>query len=316
MFPATIVQLCRSSAIKSHHVVKRIHISQHCKDIKNGQPITVVLGSQCMTHHISGLKQCSVLLSSVRTMAGHSHWANIKHTKEAKDNEKANFMAKLARRAMNAVREGGGADPTKNKELSKIIDQARENDIPNKRIEELLKKLTSSSDAMTSLILEASGPGGSALVIEAMAEKPKKTLQELESFIRKSGGRVGGAMRCFERKGVITVLLPEAITDDKVDMDKFLEVAIEAGAEDVALGKEGKRLALQFLTDVKELHSVKGQLDGRQLQVESCEYQYIPTTMVSLSPLELETVSKIVDKINSHPDVTNIYDNISASGAS
>ncbi|KAK3592786.1 hypothetical protein CHS0354_003229 [Potamilus streckersoni] len=313
MFPATILQLCRSSASKFKNLVRRTHISQYHMDINNGQSGITVLGPQCMTHRS---KRSSMLLSIVRTMAGHSHWANIKHTKEARDNQRASFMAKLAHRAMNAVREGGGADPTKNKQLSKIIEQARQNDIPNKRIEELLKKLSSSSDAASALLLEATGPGGSALVIEALAEKPKKAMQEIESYIKKLGGRVGGAMHCFERKGVITVVLPDDVTDDKVDMDKFLEVAIEVGAEDVAFGKEDNRLTLQFLTDVKELHSVKVQLEGRQLPVESCEYQYIPTMMVSLNPVEMETVSKLVEKINSHPDVTNIYDNIAASSNS
>src|SRR5438477_10385446 len=173
-------------------------------------------------------------------MSGHSHWATIKHKKGAIDAKRGKLWSKLSRAIIIAAKHGGG-DPTMNLKLRYAIDKAREVSMPKDNIERAIKRGTGEVEGLQfeELTYEGYGPGGVALLVDVLTDNRNRTNGEVRKIFERSGGKMGSAGNVaylFERKGVFSV---DARSQDE---DALLEVALEAGAEDVR--RDGDRFLI------------------------------------------------------------------------
>jgi len=173
-------------------------------------------------------------------MAGHSKWANIKYRKEAADAKKGKLFSKLAKEITVAAREGGG-DPEVNPRLRQAIEKAREANMPMDNVERAIKRGTGELPGVNyeHVVYEGYGPGGVAVLIEALTDNRNRTTSEIRNIFTKKGGNMAGAGSVswiFHRKGLITV------EKSACDEDTLLSIAIEAGADDMKV--EGDRFEI------------------------------------------------------------------------
>src|SRR5207244_1745334 len=164
-------------------------------------------------------------------MSGHSHWATIKHKKGAIDAKRGKLFSKLSRAIIIAPRHGGG-DPEMNLKLRYAIDKARQVSMPKDNIERAIKRGTGEMEGMhfEEITYEGYGPGGVAIMVDVLTDNRNRTNGEVRKIFERGGGKLGSAGNVgflFDRKGVFPV---SAATHDE---DKLLEVALEAGADDV-----------------------------------------------------------------------------------
>src|SRR5436305_5546546 len=190
-------------------------------------------------------------------MSGHSHWATIKHKKGAIDARRGKLFSKLSRAIIIAARHGGG-DPETTLKLRYAIDKAREVSMPKDNIERAVKRGTGelSGETLEELTYEGFGPGGVALLIEVMTDNRNRTSGEVRKILERGGGKMGSAGNVsflFERKGQIAV---EAAGTDE---DTLLEIALDAGAEDVT--RDGSLFVIT--TDPTTFASVQAALKSK-----------------------------------------------------
>ena len=205
-------------------------------------------------------------------MAGHSHSANIAHRKGLVDAQRGKLFTKLCRAVYVAARTGGG-DPAANMRLRYAIDKARSFSVPKDNIERSIKRATGELGAenFEEVVYEGYGPGGVAVLCEALTDNRNRTAGELRRVFEAAGGNLG-ASGCvsflFHFKGLFLV-------DPKhVDEDRLMEVALEAGADDVQL-VEG---FYEVTCDPKLFETVRKALEDARIPTESAETSYIPTT--------------------------------------
>ncbi|KAL8600507.1 hypothetical protein ACOMHN_005001 [Nucella lapillus] len=250
-------------------------------------------------------------VGSVRGMAGHSKWANIRHIKAAKDQQKARVISEYSRKIRAFIRETGQHDPKKSSQLARLLAEAKTKNVPNANIDRVLSQMVNLKNS-SPVMFEAKGPSGSVMLIEALTAKMTQTKSELQSIVKKCGFSMfdsGSLARmAFEEKGVIEVGCPDGTTPD---LDPYIDIAIEAGAEDVTLedDEEGNKF-LQFLCDPGDLYAVKKELEARQLAVRSAEAVFNSTSVVALDSSILELIAKAMEKLDEHPDVLRVYINV------
>ncbi|MBN3287741.1 TACO1 oxidase, partial [Polyodon spathula] len=246
--------------------------------------------------------RCSLHCSPL-TLAGHNKWSKVKHIKGPKDSARSRVFMKLAMMLRHAVREGG-ANPDLNTQLGNIIEQCRGVNMPKASIEAAMKG-ADKSKASSYALYEARGPGGSSLLIEILTDNNTRSHQEIKHILNKNGGALSdGARHRFQRKGVV-------VSAGEVPLDRALELAIEAGAEDVReIEDEEERPLLQFLCDVSSLRSVREALQALGVQTLSAGPEFVACTSVQLSDSELEAASKLLELLNDCLDVIRVYDNI------
>jgi YebC/PmpR family DNA-binding regulatory protein len=236
-------------------------------------------------------------------MAGHSHSANIAHRKGLVDAKRGKLFTKLCRAIYVAARTGG-ADPAANMRLRYAIDKARSFSVPKDNIERSIKRATGELGAENyeEVIYEGYGPGGVAVLCEALTDNRNRTAGELRRAFEAAGGNLG-ASGCvsylFNFKGLF-------IVDPKhVDEDRLMEVALEAGADDVQL-IEG---LYEVTCDPKIFEAVRKALEDARIATESAETSYIPTTSVDLDVDNGKKMLKLKDMLEENDDVQNVYAN-------
>jgi len=242
-------------------------------------------------------------------MAGHSHWASIKHKKAIADEKRSKIFSKFARMITIAAREKGG-DPEKNPQLRMIIERAKEFNMPQENIERAIKRGTGElkGSKLERLLLEGIGPGGVALLIEAITDNKNRTLAEIRHLLEKFGGKLasGGVKWQFEQKGVIQIDFEDQKEEFK-DKEKLELLAIEAGAEDLKTKKEG----IEVYTLPQELDKVKRKLEENGVKIEKAGLEWVAKEEMSLANEEakrkLEELFKVLDE---HDDVQEIYSNL------
>jgi YebC/PmpR family DNA-binding regulatory protein len=236
-------------------------------------------------------------------MAGHSHSANIAHRKGLVDAKRGKLFSKLCRAIYVAARNGGG-DPATNLRLRYAIDKARSFSCPKDNIERSIKKATGELGAenFEEVLYEGYGPGGVAVLCEALTDNRNRTAGELRRAFETAGGNLG-ASGCvsylFNYKGLF-------IIDPKhVGEDHLMEVALEAGADDVEL-VEGY---YEVTCDPKQFDTVRKALEDATIPTESAETSYIPTTYVDLDQDGGKKMVKLKDVLDENDDVQNVYSN-------
>jgi YebC/PmpR family DNA-binding regulatory protein len=235
-------------------------------------------------------------------MAGHSHWAKIKRAKGATDKKRATVWSKISRKIIIAAKNGG--DPRDNLALRYVIEEAKASNMPRDTIQNAIKKGTGELGAENyeSKLYEGYGPRGVALIIDALTNNPSRTAAYLREIFERNGGSLatsGSVAFQFTKRGVITV------KTGAIDEDKLMEVALEAGAEDVA--SEGEGFAV--LTTPTGFHRVREALVAAAVPFESAEISQIPMSTVAVDADTAAVVSKLIDALEDNDDVQNVHHN-------
>ncbi len=236
-------------------------------------------------------------------MAGHSHWAGIKHKKALIDAKKGKLWSKLSRAIIVAARSGGG-DPTFNPRLRVAIEAAKSASMPKENIDRAIKRGTGELEGTSfeEVIYEGYGPGGVAILCEALTDNRNRTTSEIRKCFEMSEGKLGGA-NCvawmFERKGLF--LFPA----DKVNEDLLTEVAIESGAEDVR--RSGNKF--EVISAVEDFEKVKEAFHRAGMHPELAELSRIPKDTIELDAQAARKVLKLMERLDDHDDVQSVSAN-------
>ena len=241
-------------------------------------------------------------------MAGHSKWAGIKHKKAANDAKRGKIFSKLAKLITVAARDGGG-DVSGNPHLKLVVDKAKAANMPNDNIDRAIKKGTGelASDAISELVYEGYSPGQVALMIDILTDNKNRTASELRKIVDKKGGQLGspGSVSwMFETRGVIE------LPTDSISEDDLLELALEAGADDVKV-EEGH---LQVLTTPAQFTEVRQAIAGANLEPSYAEVTRIPTSTVTIEDEKTATkVLNFIAEVEDNDDVQNVHTNLDIS---
>ena len=238
-------------------------------------------------------------------MSGHSKWSTIKRQKGVVDSRRGQIFTKLSRDLALAVREGGGPDPDLNYRLRLAIDRARSNNMPMDTIERSISRAAGggdSQDQLEDVVYEGYGPGGTAIMLQALTTNRNRTASEVRSAFAKGGGSLGEA-GCvawnFDSKGVITL-----DTDDDRAQDVAL-LAIDASAEDVKI--EGGYL--EIYTEPESLEAVRRELEQHQIDASSAEISMLPKSTLPLGVKEAVQTLRLLDSLEELLDVQKVYSN-------
>jgi YebC/PmpR family DNA-binding regulatory protein len=238
-------------------------------------------------------------------MAGHSKGKNIKHYKAATDAKRGVLFTKLIREIIMAAKLGGG-DPSANARLRLAIDAGRAKSLPKDNIERAVKKGTGEleGEAIQEVTYEGYGPGGVALIIDAMTDNPTRTVADVRHKMSRAGGNLGtpGSVAfMFEKKGQITIPV-----EQYPDEDATLEAALDAGAEDFQREDD----VYVVTTDPASFHAVKGALESKGIVPTDSELAMVPKNTVPVSGKEnVETLLKLIDALEELDDVQKVWAN-------
>lgn len=235
-------------------------------------------------------------------MSGHSKWATIKHKKAATDAKRGQLFTKLIKEITVAARSGG--NPETNPRLRVAIERGKEASMPADNIDRAVKKGTGELEGVSyeDITLEGYGPGGVAIYIEGLSDNKNRTTSEVRTIFSKRGGNMAGAGSVswmFEKKGDIIV------NKTASDEEKLMEIALNAGAEDMVAEED----AYEIKTSPQEFFKVKKALEDSKIAIESSEVTLIPKSTVKLSGDDARKVLELVEALEEHEDVQNVYAN-------
>jgi YebC/PmpR family DNA-binding regulatory protein len=235
-------------------------------------------------------------------MAGHSHWSKIRRAKGANDAKRGKIWSKIARKIIIAAKNGG--DPRDNLNLRYTIDEAKAVNMPRDTIEKAIKKGTGELGAENyePVTYEAYAPGGVAMIIEGLTNNPARTAPDLRSILEKAGGNLatrGAVAFQFTKQGVIT------IKADAVDEDKLMEIALDAGAEDVRNVGE----VLEVITTPTTYLKVKESIEAASIPVEAGEITNMPNNTVPVDAETAQRVLRLIDALEDNDDVQSVSHN-------
>jgi len=245
-------------------------------------------------------------------MAGHSKWANIKHRKGRQDARRSKMWSKCSRAIMVAVKHGG-ADPEANLALRYAIDDAKAENMPKDTIANAIKKASGDGDGVNyeEIVYEGYGPAGVAILLDILTDNRNRTASELRKLFEKGGGNLG-ATGCvsylFTAKGRVLVdKAPEG--GHPASEESVMEVALEAGAEDVADADE----AWEVTTEPGALGAVRDALASAGMAVESAKLAMVPSTTVEVTGRDAEKTLGLIEQLEDHDDVQKVHSNFDVS---
>ncbi len=235
-------------------------------------------------------------------MAGHSHWKNIKRKKAVIDARRGQAWSKVARLIMIAAKRG--ANPNDNLALRFAIDKGHAVNMPNDTIEKAIKKGSGELGQVNfeSVLYEGYGPGGVAILVDALTDNRNRTAGEIRMIFDKNGGAVGAANSVgwmFAKKGIIN------IEKSKSTEEQLMEVALDAGAEDIVSSEDG----FEITTGIAEFEKVRKALAAANIETAAADIHMIPSQTVAVSGDAVISVQKIIDGLEAHDDVQNVYTN-------
>ena len=237
-------------------------------------------------------------------MSGHSKWHSIRHKKGKIDAQRGKIFTRLIKELTVAARMGGG-DANGNARLRTAIAGAKAANMPADNIDRAIKKGTGELEGVSyeEITYEGYGPAGVAVMIDVMTDNKNRTVADIRHIMSKNGGNLGAA-NCvgwmFHRKGVIHVNVEDA------NEDELLEIALEAGAEDMT--NEGE--TFQILTGVENFEDVRSALEKKGVPMESAELSRLPENTVKITDAkDAAKVMKLMDALENSDDVQNVYAN-------
>jgi len=236
-------------------------------------------------------------------MAGHSKWAGIKHKKAVVDARRGKLFTKLARAITVAAKDGGG-DPDGNPALALAVQKARDASMPKDNIERAIAKGTgegADADALEAVVYEGYGPGGVAVMVEALTDNRNRTGSEVRHIFGRHGGNLGepgSVAYLFDKRGVIVVDAERYSEDDLI-------VAIDAGAEDIAMDDD----VFEVLTEPGALAAVRAALADAGIEVEAAEVSQRPKTLVPLDESGAVKLIRLIDALEEQDDVDAVHAN-------
>jgi YebC/PmpR family DNA-binding regulatory protein len=237
-------------------------------------------------------------------MSGHSKWSTIKHKKAAKDAKRGKAFTKLIKEITVAARLGGG-DVKANPRLRTAVLAARAQSMPNDTIDRAIKKGTGELEGVNydEVIYEGYGPGGVAVLVDALTDNRNRTVAELRNVFDKCGGNLGtsGSVAwMFTKRGVL------AVERAGVDEDKVMEAALEAGAEDVTESGD----LLEVVTAPEQFEAVKEALEAAGITPASAEITMMPSSTTAISGKPAEQMVRLLEMLDDHDDVQRVSSNM------
>jgi len=242
-------------------------------------------------------------LNKEKKMAGHSHWAGIKYKKALADAKKGKLFSRIARRLSMAAKTGGG-DPDMNLELRYAIEEAKAANMPKDNVERAIDKGLGNIEGVSyePVMYEGYGPGGVAIMVEALTDNRNRTASEIRKIFERNGGNLGetGCVAwMFERKGVVTVRA------EGVDEDELMLAVMDAGAENMERVDD----IVEITTEVASLHEVKSALDDADFEVKKVEVQNVPKSIVDLDAEQGRKILRLVEALDDQDDVESVSAN-------
>ncbi|MCH8959597.1 MAG: YebC/PmpR family DNA-binding transcriptional regulator [Proteobacteria bacterium] len=236
-------------------------------------------------------------------MAGHSKWANIQHRKGAQDKKRGKLFTKLIREITIAARMGG-PDPDANPRLRTAIDKARGQSMPKDNIERAVKRGSGDTEGADyeEVRYEGYGPGGVAVIVDCLTDNRNRTVAEVRHAFAKYGGNLGAdgsVAYLFNHVGQISLA-------GGADEDRVMEVALEAGAEDV-IGNDDS--SFDVITDPQEFEAIRNALAAAGLEAESSEITHRASTSAELGEEDAARMIKLLEVLEDLDDVQNVYSN-------
>ena len=241
-------------------------------------------------------------------MSGHSKWSTIKRKKEKTDGQRAKIFTKIGRELAVAVREGGSSDPNVNTKLKDCIAKAKANNVPNDNIERIIKKAAGESDTnkYESIRYEGYGPGGVAVIVEALTDNRNRTAGDLRHYFDKFGGNMGtpGCVSfMFSKNGVLV------IEKEDIDEDELMEAALEAGASDFLADSD----VFEIYTQPEDFSAVRDDLENKGYKFVSAQIEMIPSTYTKLTDEDsILKMQRLLDALEDNDDVQDIWHNLDA----
>ncbi len=236
-------------------------------------------------------------------MAGHSHWAGIKHKKAREDARRGKIFSKCARAITVAARQGGG-DPAMNLTLRYAIDEARAANMPKDSIERAVKKGTgelADEKPLEEVTYEGYAPGGVAVLVEAVTDNRNRTASEITKVFEKNGGSIGrpGCVAwMFSQKGVV-------ITGEGQNEEQVMEAALGAGAEDMT-DSDG---SFEITTPPEAFAEVRGALENAGIVVASAQVLQVPQSYVAVEEDNARKVLRLMEALDDQDDVQKVHSN-------
>lgn len=242
-------------------------------------------------------------------MSGHNKWSSIKHQKGVADARRGQLFTKLTKEIMVAVREGG-SNPASNFRLRLAVEKARDANMPLDNIDRAIQRGSGTAEgaALAEMVFEGYGPGGSAIIVEALSDNRNRTVQEIRNVFSRGGGSLGesGCVAwLFETKGLITA------EPNGLDPDELALRAIDAGAEDVIADKD----FVEIYTKPDKLEAVKGALEKDKINIASAEVSKAAKTAIELDEKTALQTLKLLHRLEELDDVRGVYSNVNFSSA-
>jgi YebC/PmpR family DNA-binding regulatory protein len=237
-------------------------------------------------------------------MSGHSKWHTIKHKKGAMDAKRGKVFTKLIKEITIAARSGGSGDVNTNARLRKAVSDAKSNNMPNDTIDKAIKRGTGELEGVSydEITYEGYGPSGVAVLVNTTTDNRNRTVSEIRHAFSKNGGNMGEANSVswmFNKKGQIIV---DASAKGE---DEMLEIALEAGAEDMTSDGETH----QILTAPEDFHAVLEAVKAKGIQPISAELAMIPQNTIKLEGADAAKMLKLYEALDDHDDVQSVYAN-------
>jgi len=235
-------------------------------------------------------------------MAGHSHWSKIKRAKGANDAKRGRIWSKIVRKIMIAAKTGG--DPNDNLNLRYTIDEAKAANVPKDTISNAIKKGSGEIGAANfeEVVYEAYAGGGVAMMIEGLTNNPSRTAPDIRAILERGGGNLatrGAVSFQFTKQGIITIKV------EAVDEDKLLEIALEAGAEDVK--NQGE--VYEVLTVPTAFIKVKEAILAAGIAIEASEITQLPNSTTPISEEQAVKLLKLIETLEDNDDVQSVSHN-------
>ena len=239
-------------------------------------------------------------------MSGHSKWSTIKHQKGAADAKRGVLFTKLSREIALAVRDGGGTDPDMNFKLRLALDRAKSNNMPQDSISRAVKRGSgegSDGESLEQVTYEGYGPGGGAILLQAVTTNRNRTASDVRSAFNRGGGNLGesGCVAWnFDLRGVVTVDI-----DDEEKAEELGLLAIDVGAEDIQID-EG---VLEIFSPIENLQDVQKAVEAEGIAVRNSEMSMVPKTTIALGDKEAEQTLRLLDVLEELDDIQKAFTN-------